>query len=309
VQLVTKFPVSESVDAYEHGKIPLENVEVNVNAPVSAFYDPRSQAYSFDLPYLFLVKQQDDERVYSLEPPRLVDRDRYATDVIDHWECKSVSDDAVTYQFLICRSATLGREARNQGRSPTFGGSAYFILSDGREASSSVKLSFGDASDSSHTIKDESVPEAPEPAPPAQWETPDPDERIVDLVRNEFRIRFNPQVWGNKIAAAQVLAGQRLTSLESSSATPGTDYCIWLPGAPAVRSLLSADNDSVLYTLTAHDQDTQSATSLSLDVNTPTGTHLGTLKCVFPHAASASSVAYGRWTSVVGDLLKFEIRP
>src|SRR5215470_4699403 len=40
VQLITKFPVTESVEAYEHAKIPLEQVEVNVNAPVAAFYDP-----------------------------------------------------------------------------------------------------------------------------------------------------------------------------------------------------------------------------------------------------------------------------
>src|SRR5215475_7071588 len=151
VQLTTKFPVSESVDAYEHGTIPLEKVEVNVNAPVSAFYDPRGQAYTFDLPYLFLIRHQEDESLYSLQPPRLVDRERYATDVVDHWECKSVSDDAVTYQFLICRSSTLPRNTglRNQNRTPAFGASAYFILSDDREASSSVKLSFNDASDAS----------------------------------------------------------------------------------------------------------------------------------------------------------------
>src|SRR5438876_1427508 len=38
VQLTTKFPVRESLDAYEHGTIALQDVEVNVNAPVSAFF-------------------------------------------------------------------------------------------------------------------------------------------------------------------------------------------------------------------------------------------------------------------------------
>jgi hypothetical protein len=313
VQLTSKFPVSESVDAYEHGKIPLEDVEVNVNAPVSAFYDPRSQAYAFDLPYLFLISHQENETLYSLQPPSLVDRERYARDVVDHWECKSVSDDAVTYQFLICRSSTVPRDIglRNLNRTPAFGASAYFILSDGREASSSVKLSFGDANDSSHPVEDASVPATPETPAPAQWEVPDADEKLLDLVRNEFRVRFSPQSWNSKIGAAQVLAAQRMTSLESSNATPGADYCLWLPGAPAVRSLLSNEpaDGSVVYSLAPHDQDSQSSTTITFNFATPSGEHLGTLKCVFPHVASAMSVGYGRWTSVVGDLLKFEIRP
>jgi hypothetical protein len=307
VQLVTKFPVTESVEAYEHGKIPLDEVEVNVNAPVSAFYDPPTQAYTFDLPYLFLIKQQENERVYSLDPPTLVNREKYATEVVDHWQCKSVSDEAVTYQFLICRSSTIGRDQRSYGQAPAFGASAYFILSDGREATSSVKLSFGN--DDAHGIKDASVPDAPEPDAPAKWETPDSDEKMVDLARYEFRLRFSPQAWSNRIGSAQVLAGQRLNSLEASNATPGADYCMWLPGASSVRTLFSMDDDSLVYTLTPRDQDNQTATSLTFDVNTRSGTHLGTLKCVFPHVTSATSVAYGRWTAVVGDLLKLEIRP
>jgi hypothetical protein len=223
-----------------------------------------------------------------------------------------VSDDAVTYQFLICRSSTLPRDAglRNQNRTPSFGGSAYFILSDGREASSSVKLSFSDANDASHSVEDASVAPVPETPPPSQWEVPDADEKMLDLARNEFRIRFSPQSWGGKIAAAQVLSAQRLTSLESSNATPGADYCIWLPGASSVRSLLSSESgDSVVYSLVPHDQDSQTSTSITFEINSRAGEHLGTMKCVFPHVSSANSVAFGRWTSVVGDLLKFEIRP
>jgi len=310
VQLTTKFPVTESADAYEHGKIPLDQVEVNVNAPVSAFYDPRSQAYTWDLPYLFLIKQQEDGgRIYSLQPPTLVGRAKYATDVVDHWECKSVSDAAVTYQFLICRSTTVPRDhgMREQSGQPAFGASAYLILSDGREASSSVKLSFGD--DSGKTIEDASVPATVESEPPAAWEKPESDEKIVDLVRNEFRIRFAAEAWNSKVGSAQVLSAQHMTSLESSDATPGADYCIWLPGS-AVRTLLSeAPDNGVVFALNVHDQDSQSSTSMTFEFNTRTGTHLGSLKCVFPHATSATSVAFNRWTSTVGSLLTFEIRP
>ena len=127
--------------------------------------------------------------------------------------------------------------------------------------------------------------------------------------RYQFRLLFNPQPWSNKLAAAQVVSGQRLISLESSSATPGADYCLWLPGASAVRTLPSMDPESLMYTFTVHDQDSQSPTSMTFDVNMASGTHLGTLKCSFPRANSATSVSIGRWTAIVGDLLKFEIRP
>jgi hypothetical protein len=311
VQLTTKFPVTESVEAYEHGKIPLEEVEVNVNAPVAAFYDPRSQAYTFDLPYLFLISRQDNQNIFSLDPPTLVGRERYAVDVLDHWECKSVSDDAVTYQFLICRSSTVPRNTtlRNENRTPAFGASAYLILSDGREASSSVKLSFNDVTDTSHPVEDASVPEVQAPPAPRQWEVPDSDEKILDLGRDEFRLRFSPELWLSKINTAGVLAGQRLTSLESSNATPGADYCMWLPGDPSVRSILTVEDESIFYSMIGHDQDSQSSTFISFEINKRSGTHLGSLKCIFPHTPSASGVAFGRWTSIVGDLLKLEIRP
>src|SRR6516164_11180264 len=74
VQLTTKFPVTESVDAYDQGRIALDEVEVNVNAPVRASYDLSTKAYTFDLPFLFLVGQQDNQEIYSLDPPRIVGR-------------------------------------------------------------------------------------------------------------------------------------------------------------------------------------------------------------------------------------------
>src|SRR5438093_10862137 len=59
VQLTTKFPVTESIEAYNQRRIGLDEVDVNVNAPVRAFFDPQTQAYTFDLPYLFLIRQED----------------------------------------------------------------------------------------------------------------------------------------------------------------------------------------------------------------------------------------------------------
>src|SRR5262249_2335323 len=80
VQLTTKFPVQESMEAYSKGRVAFDEIAVNVNAPVRAAYDSQSEAYSFDLPYLFLISQENNESLYSLDPPRLAERYRYATD-------------------------------------------------------------------------------------------------------------------------------------------------------------------------------------------------------------------------------------
>src|SRR5262249_35599496 len=79
VQLTTKFPVDESIEAYNRDRISLDEVAVNTNAPVRVGFDSQTQAYSFDLPYLFLISQTNNESLYSLQPPRLAERYRYAT--------------------------------------------------------------------------------------------------------------------------------------------------------------------------------------------------------------------------------------
>jgi hypothetical protein len=305
VQLTTKFPVTESMEAFENGKIGLDEVDVNVNAPVGAFFDSRSGAYSFDLPYLFLVSQQDNESLYSLDPPHLLDRDKYATEVRDHWDCKSVAADAVTYQFLICRTTTLPRSmtGRNQNVAPAFGASAYFILSDGKEASSSVKLSFDDSSNTKRPVEDLSVPTPEEEPALAAWGSPDADERIVDLFRDEFRIRFAVSAWAGRLNSAQVLSGGRLASLATATPTSGADYCIWLPDAKV------SPDDATLYSINVHDQDAKSASSITVDLKTAKGEHFGSLQCTFPRATSATSITYSRWSSMVGEYLALEIRP
>src|SRR5947208_4082001 len=84
VQLTTKFPVTETIDAYNQRRIGLDEIAVNDNVPVRAVFNSQTRAYSFDLPYLFLVSQHDNESIYSLNPPTLSERYRYVRDVIDH---------------------------------------------------------------------------------------------------------------------------------------------------------------------------------------------------------------------------------
>jgi hypothetical protein len=164
IRVTTEFPVTESIEAYNRRDIDLEKVDVNVNAPVNVAFDPRSLAYRFELPYLFLSGQRSSMKLYSLDAPTV--NDRYASDVTSGWDCKAVKSSDVTYRFLICRTATLPRTLdRNERWSKAFGASAYFILSDGVETHTSVNLSFGTAG-----IPPEAPRETPAPAsaPPAR---------------------------------------------------------------------------------------------------------------------------------------------
>ena len=143
VEVATEFPTAAGIAAYNRREIDLNQIDVTVNDAVKAALNPRTMAYTFELPYLFLTGRKGSVNLYSLIAP---DRDAaYTTDVTSRWECKSVSSRDVTYRFLICRVATVpcGPVRRNQKWEPSFGASAFFILSDGTEAQTSVNLSFG----------------------------------------------------------------------------------------------------------------------------------------------------------------------
>jgi hypothetical protein len=219
--------------------------------------------------------------------------------VIDHWDCKSVTAENVTYQFLLCRTSTLPRNPAERSRArAAFGGSAYFILSDGKEASSSVRLTFDE-----HTVEDVSTPPSIDDSRvPTAWESPDADEKILDVVRDEFRIRFTPDTWKARIGSLQILTGKNIGNLDTMKPAVGADYCMWVPGG-------SAPSDGVGYSVVPHDQDGQTPTSITFKMTTPAGANAGSLQCIFPRVPSASNVAFSRWASIVGPHLTFEIKP
>jgi hypothetical protein len=77
VQLITKFPVTESIEAYNERRIGLDEVDINVNAPVRA---------SFESPIISIfppvsVSRQDAE-AFGATAAR---RTGSTADVIDHW--------------------------------------------------------------------------------------------------------------------------------------------------------------------------------------------------------------------------------
>ena len=319
VQLTTKFPVDESVEAYKRGRIPFEQIALNVNKTVSAAFDSRTQAYTFDLPYLFLISRQGDLSVYSLYPPRLADRYRYATEVTDRWDCKSVKADDVTYRFLICRTRTISLESGARSRLP-FGASAYIILSDGKEASSSVKLVFADdargpepaaANDAPDGAGGRPVADDPATAPSREgWQIPRAEAKAADVGNDEFRIRFSPQTWAGKIGSSEILLDQKLSALSTTKPPAGADYCAWRPGSSNLinRLMEKEPDESVRYSVKGLDKDKQSDASILFEMKTHTGTRLGVLQCYFPRTDFAGNVAFSRWVAIVGGHLTLEVR-
>jgi hypothetical protein len=320
VQLSTEFPVNDSIDAYNAGKIELDQVDINVNEPVSVTFDITAQAYTFDLPYLFLADRRNSRNVYSLISPHR--GDRYATDVTNRWECKAVKSADVTYRFLICRSATVARKVfgRSQNREPAFGASAYFILSDGMEATSSVSISFGEAGHPGDGKQAVELP-APEPIPPSSpglgkprlirpWRIPDAQARLAVVGKDEFRLRFASQTWRGRLASPQILYEQKMLSLLSAKLPSRADYCEWRPEVvkAAEPLLVSEPETDVSFSMTGYDKNEFSPASIVFSLKADTGVRLGTLQCLFPGAESATSIPYDRWVAIVGSHITLESR-
>jgi len=320
VQLVTKFPVKDSLDRYADGRIHFNEIKINVNGAVRASFDSRSEAYRFDLPYLYSVTQRNSrEVVYSLVADRSTDH--YVTNVTNQWDCKSVHANDLTFQFLICDTQTvpLNEEPRGRG-TRSFGAAAYFILSDGKEASTSMKLSFGDGSGSNAEKPPETPDRTAEPdrsaEPPARavtanagplatWQIPGSASKLSEVDTGEFRIRFSPQTWTNKIGSAQVLSDQKMSSFDAAKPPTGVDYCVWRPASAtlATRVLGNEPDTDVAYTLTTTD------TSINFDMKTHNGSRIGALQCFFPGREDAATVSVDRWVAVVGGHLTIEVLP
>jgi hypothetical protein len=303
LEVTTKFPVEESLKAFDDGRIHFKDINVNVNAPVPATFDSRTQAYTFDLPYLFRVSGKDGNFIYSLYPRSA--SDTYARDALNRWQCKAVAADDVTYQFLICRADLIPRgPASRGGRDDSFGSSAFSILSDGKEASSSVKLSFGDSADS-RSVPAEKPPEEP-PVARRTWQPASSSAKLSEVGQREFRLSFNPQVWTAKIGQAQWIAGGNVTS-GSSPAPRSGDYCAWRPrsAGEAVQLLDPSKGESNIYSI-GFTRELQS-TSATVEIQGESGSAVGVLQCFFQRIQTPSDVTVAMWRSAVGQAVVLEV--
>lgn len=147
LRVTTRFPVDQSLKANREGILPFNEIKISVNAPVTGHFEKRTEAYVFDLPYLYRVSDTNTHPLYALSPRTL--SDEYAPEAVNRWECKAVTAEDVTFRFLICRTTLLSASSSplNVNAKTAYGTSAFSILTDGQEASASVKLTFGDATD------------------------------------------------------------------------------------------------------------------------------------------------------------------
>ena len=131
---------------------------------------------------------------------------------------------------------------------------------------------------------------------------------IADIKGQEFRIRFNPQTWANKIDMPQVLIDQKLS--DAVSVQPQTDYCAWRPAATGLGRLLSDEPESeAAYTIRTSDREPASPVTIAFEIKTYNGFRLGTLQCFFPQATSAESISFDQWVALVGGHLTLEVNP
>src|ERR1043165_7294672 len=142
LRVATSYPVTESLEEFRQGKIPFSKVVINDNDAVSVTFDRTTGAYTFRLPYVYSERQNGTDSVYTLTPPRKTSNPEPGVAI--EFRCKALSDADLTYRFLLCRSRLVDSDPHSQQTTkPTRGSSAYYILSDGKEASSTVKLNFG----------------------------------------------------------------------------------------------------------------------------------------------------------------------
>src|SRR5262249_10455203 len=159
------------------------------------------------------------------------------------------------------------------------------ILSDGREASSSVTLSFGDTSEPANVP---SKPRPPEPArdnPPAAaartWKPAASQARLNDIGQSEFRLRFKPETWKGRIDKPQTIVEAAVAP--STAVLPrGKVYCLWKPGAAAtVNQLLEPSAaDSIVQTLEFKKESATSITAV-FEMQSDAGRSLGVMQCAF----------------------------
>jgi hypothetical protein len=318
LRVATSFPVTESLERFQEGKIKFSQVVINDNYPVSVTFDSASGAYTFQLPYVYTERQNGTDAVYTLTPPRTTSTPESAVAI--EFRCKALADADLTYRFLLCRSRVVNRESRysEQTVRSSLGSAAYYILSDGKEASSSVKLNFGGDADSnsneraskSDPLDDQRrTPATPKP-PENAWQPAAPDARLTYVADDEFRLVFNRQTWNGRIDKPQMLVDGTLSNFVPGSPAAGNkEYCVWRPGVPAQANQLldAAATEGFGYSLEFR-KDLQSATSSVFEIQGDNGFVVGTLQCYFPLSRTPADLTVSRWASIVGKQVELDVR-
>jgi hypothetical protein len=287
LEVASRFPVRQSLEAYNRREIEFDRIAFKVNAPVRATFDSRTRAYSFELPYLYVTGRNGGSSTYSMMPPDATAK--YAQEVLNKWDCKAVKNTDVTYRFILCRTAILpsNRAIRSQVEEGTRGTSAYVLLTDGREARATFTLGF---------------PTAAAPVRKSAADMP----RIAELGREDFRLRFVSPSWESRIATTTILAAGQFVAADSAALT--ADHCEWRPQSPITAVLVDENEKTTQFYITRADRSASSPASFNFDARTAANVRLGNLRCVFPGADSAASIEMKRLLAVFGDHITIEFR-
>jgi hypothetical protein len=286
VEVTTRFPVRESVDAYNNRKIDFDKIAYKNNTAVRAAFDSKARTYGFSLPYLYLIGRRNGTNQYSLVPPDGTAKP--TSEVTNEWDCKAVKPPTATYRLLLCRTVILPRNAAVRSQAEAVAGtSAFVILSDGKEAVSSFKLSSAESSAR---------------ASPSKSVT-----KIFQLDREKYRLQFARRSWEDKIDSVMTLVGGKLEFPEAAT-TSNRDYCEWIPQSPATAQVVNDADKSVQYKLAISDRSGTSSTSVSFEARTAANFRLGALRCFFPATELATDLDMTRLSAIVGDHISVEFR-
>jgi hypothetical protein len=309
LRLATRYPVKESYDQFRKGTIPMSKVALRDNPPVSVFFDKSTNSYTFQLPFLYAEGVSRAETTYTLMPPTAASKPEAG--VAEEFRCKTISDGDLTYRFLLCRTTLVNLNATNsKQRIPDSPNSrAYYIFSDGREASSSVNLLFENAPAVPRTATPEQDLSPAVRTPDEIWDAVPPQSRLVDVGNGEFRLRFDPATWTDRIEKPQLIAGRTVSALTTGSTQLRKQgNCVWQPASAtqANRLLARVPNLETLYTL-AFQKQASSGMSVSFDIEGSSG-RVGSVQCYFPQSQTPSDVTVDQWNSIVGSNIVIEAR-
>jgi hypothetical protein len=300
VKVVTSFPVQRPDQA--------SGRTVRENNPVSMVFDSAADTYVFLLPYLYLERQEAEGSLYTERPPLFSSIPE--RNVSEEFRCKALTGPELTYRFLICRTRVVNRDRPLRANDRTvpskqpLGNAAYQILSDGKEASSSVKLTFGDdVEPKGRVVPEQSAEPVPDvlPRPNQSWVSASPRAKLVDVSQDEFRLIFSAEARA-RIASPQLLTGQTMPTFVPESAVRGREYCLWQPASTA-----PFDSDDALFSL-GFSKNAQSLVSAVFTVQALTGSPIATLQCYFPQSQTPDEITVERWTSIVGRHITLENR-
>jgi hypothetical protein len=315
VRLATSFPIQENLAKARVSQTATLNDVMRNNNPVSVIFDARTEAYTFQLPYLYVASRDGKSVLYTLYPD--AESSRPAPAVAEEFRCKSSSSGDLTYRFMLCRTHVVDRDPYVQQRNEKqpLGNAAYYILSDGKEAGATVKLTF----DAGTTVP--KVVDTAEPAVPADrgntaaeptWNPASRNAGLVEIGNQEFRLRFDASVWKDRIDRRQLLADRTISDAAAAPSGTGKNYCLWKPEAAVptaqLRALLdSGAGESVFFGL-SFTKELGSPAAAVFEIQSGERVRLATLECYFPEVPTPDRITVARWSAVIGRQLDIEVR-